>query len=1474
MDTIPTSNIVEIDFSVMGTDSVIADSYVEVKHTDMFSKDRRPRMGGPIDPSMGTFEQNIQCAACHNKKRNCLGHDGHIMLNYPVFNVITFEEMLNWLRIICFKCKYPIVDIKKYKTLDSAAKSIKTQNKVNKACSCKEWHPILKRDKRNKYMILAVFNDNKGPSDSVKIPVYKEQEGRILVEKRIIFPHFAGDILAGISDDVVRHFKRTLDSHPRNFVLNAIKVPPVSVRPDSRNVKSGKASMDDLTAKIIAIVNENNSIEKNDWLEGEISRDLKDKIYRLNDLFVSLIRETTSDNIAKSNQPQKSIILRIKGKGGMVRKVMLGKRVFYAARSTITGCPTIEIDEIGIPIRFARNLQVEEVMTSFNRSRLMEHFNNGVAKWPGATKLVKKYTGKMIDLSTYNENIIFEIGDTLHRDLVDGDVVTINRQPSLKPSNIGAHRVKVIRNESVLTFLINVMACPLYDADFDGDQMNIYIHTSAATRSEVADLSKASNWLVSHSYSDPLIGQVDDSVIGLFILTRSDVRFNKRHMISLFTNCKYFPTFDPNKDEYTGRDAITEALRLTPVTFFRKPSYYQPERQKAGHIQYDPSEISVEIIEGVHKRGVLDKSSIGKGSPGSLHHIIAHEYGTDQAFGRMFDLQQIANNYIHQKGFTVGIMDMLVDAETEKVIQLIESQILKKALLIVDDLNAGKILPPPDKTIEETYEQMILGELKSLDAFADPIFAWVDFEANGLMQLIMSGSKGSPNHIYHMASAIGQIVINGDRPKANLSYMRSSCRYPRYDMHPRARGYVSNSYMRGLTSSEYSYSAQNGRFDIISKALSTSVTGESNRKSIKCMESAIINLLGECEFNGKVIQQIYGDDGLDPRSLIKIRIESIMISNDALNKKYNFAEYIKGDGTIMTPEGSIKISDIFAEEFSRIKSDREEYVKIYQQVEDFTRNETLSDEKQVPVDIDRVIKNHLLSAGIDIYNIDIDVKSLDEKRIAEIAEMVYKVKKFCDGMVYVITNRAKETNNGYIPETYRKAVWMFSVYSRTVLCAKKFLHKMTNDILDSVLSFIRYKYATAAIAYGTTVGIIAAQAFSAPLTQYMLDAHHRAVSGGTSKKVMDEVKDVLAARDTEKMSNPQMYLQVLDEYSSSEAKVREIANNIEMMQLGSFVDNVQVFYEEYGIPVHPQFVNEAKTIIERFAKANPLTKINKDDYRKHVIRFELKRRELIHKNMTVETIAMKLTEDFPDFAIVYTPESASKIVFRIYIRNDYFKKGEIVDKNTILTLWEKTIFPHTIRGVDGIKVANVIGLVKSEVAGDGSVQPVKGKFAIQTEGINFQGVMRIAAIDPTKIYSNSIVDTNKYYGIEATRQMIIYQMRRLGAGGLNFGSLSIYSDIMTSTGKISSIERQGVSSREESNALLRMGYADPMKAIIDAAKNSTKNEIKGLTSSLCVGTVPRDYGTRTTNMFINYQVIKENISQPDEWIDEMGAVKL
>src|SRR6185369_13052202 len=244
MDTIPTSGIVQVEFDAIGTESIIADSYVEVKHSDMFSKDRRPRLGGPIDPSMGTFEQNIQCTACHNKKRNCLGHDGHILLNYPVFNVITFEEMFNWLRIICFKCKFPIVDMKKYKTLESAVKSVKTQNKTNRACSCKEWHPILKRDKHNKYMILAIFNDNKNPT--VKIPIYKETEGRIVVEKRIIFPHFAAEVLFGISNDVVRHFKKTLHSHPRNYVLNAIKVPPVSVRPDSRNVKSGKASMDDL----------------------------------------------------------------------------------------------------------------------------------------------------------------------------------------------------------------------------------------------------------------------------------------------------------------------------------------------------------------------------------------------------------------------------------------------------------------------------------------------------------------------------------------------------------------------------------------------------------------------------------------------------------------------------------------------------------------------------------------------------------------------------------------------------------------------------------------------------------------------------------------------------------------------------------------------------------------------------------------------------------------------------------------------------------------------------------------------------------------------------------------------------------------------------------------------------------------------------------------------------------------------------
>lgn len=1411
------SRITKIRFNISGTEDIRRESFVPVNSFDLM-KGGKPYPGGVYDGHLGTTDHTYNCQTCFNNKKNCLGHDGHLNLNYPIQSPMAFSEMKKWLRLICFKCGNPILDEPEYmqfpksKRLDEASKAARAS--VRNCPTCGTPHPIITKDKEKPLMIIAEERDErKKTKTSFKL-----------------YPHMIWVILDRISDATVINMGKKPESHPRKFILGALKIPPITIRPDIKRIGSGRSSNNDLTTLLQNIIRDNDKIPP--VIPDEIDQKLEANIYALNDLVYAYIRGSHGKKpITGGNMPTHSLALRLRGKQGLHRKHQQGKRVRVVARSTITGDPSLKINQLGMPLKFAKILQVEETVQEYNKKKLMVNYMNGRAKYPGCTKIIKKNTGTEYSIDTIQSNLELEIGDKILRDIETGDYVLFGRQPSLLPSSISAHEVIVAMDPDVLTLRMNVDVCSLYNADFDGDQMNVYVVSSIAGRNEIEQLGEVSNWFIKHSYASPLIGQADDSIIGLFCMTRAKVKLDKYHAMQLFSGSTYIPKFE--KETYTGRDIMSMILEETPVNFTRDPGYYN--KDFAAYIDYDPSEIKVNIERGVHKSGVIDKKSIGKGAVGGLYHIISIEYGPERAIESIYNMQQLAHNYMYMHGFTIGIMDIIVSKDVLKKVHEIGASIMNKAKLITEQLNNGEIVPPVGKTVEEYYEELQIATLRVVDDFIDPIFQSIDTETNNLLQLVLSGSKGTINHVFHIASAIGQIVINGKRPPKKFAYNRTLPHFPRYETDPEAHGFILNSYISGMTSVEAAFNAQNARFDMISKALSTSVTGESNRKSIKNLESILVNNFHMCVKANNIIQLCYGEDGLDTRKIIRVKIPTIMISDDELAKGWKYESK----------------NPIFAEEFQAIVDDRKKYRETFLNLEAINVNELMTDERFVAIDIKRVVGDVIYKFG--------EQKPSE----AEIIEMVHSVRRLCKGIPYTLINEIQENLGTPVPDYIQSATWMLCVLIRAELNSKRTLSKINKEMLDLVINKIRAKQAEAMADYGTAVGIIAAQAFSEPLTQYMLDAHHRTVAGGTSKSVMVSVKEVLGAKPTEKLSAASMTLLLRPEYNT-EAKAQEIANYIETMKFIDFVSIAQIFFEKFGEPIHPKYKDE-KGMIAEFQKNNPLLK-PPSDLIKWCMRFVLNRSKMIYKNMNIMTIIIKLRDLFPDLYIIHSPENSKQAVIRVYIRNVYFK--EQVEQGSIEELRDKML--HTIiRGVSGINMAVVSKLKRNEIKADGSIGPAENVFAIKTVGTNVSDIMKIAPIDLHGIQTDAIEETQNIYGIEAAHQRLVSSIRNLGAGGLNYHHVSIYADEMTFTGRVTSIEKQGLGIREANNVLLRMGFSAPIQTLEEAGINAMEDPVQGLTAPLLKGDAPI-LGTAFNEFHINENMVKSNTTRPDDWLDDLS----
>lgn len=444
-----TSKITGVRFHMSGTEEARQDSSARITSPDLF-RNQTPYPGGVYDAHTGTTDHSYRCQTCYNNKVLCLGHEGHIELNYPVWNPNGVTDGRKWLKLICFTCGHPIIadaDFAKFpksKRLDEASKIARTTNK--KCVHCNTTHPIIKKDATEPLALVAEFYDS----------------NKKLETKEIIYPHKAAEVLSRISDDTVIKMGKHVNSHPKNFVVYAIKVPPVTIRPDVKKMGGGRSTNDDLTTSLQIMIKKSDAMPP--VIPPVIDNKMEKAIFELNNAFYDFVK-------AGGDNAMNSISSRLKGKQGRFRKNQLGKRCHNMARSTIIGSTGIKIDEVGVPLVFARTIQYKETIQEYNKKQLLEYIQNGSKKYPGATKIIKKNSGKSYDVDSIRD-IELENGDEVLRDMLDGDPVNFNRQPSLKISNISTHKAVIIRDPSIKTLVMNVIACTLYNADFNASESN------------------------------------------------------------------------------------------------------------------------------------------------------------------------------------------------------------------------------------------------------------------------------------------------------------------------------------------------------------------------------------------------------------------------------------------------------------------------------------------------------------------------------------------------------------------------------------------------------------------------------------------------------------------------------------------------------------------------------------------------------------------------------------------------------------------------------------------------------------------------------------------------------------------------------------------------------------------------------------------------------------------------------------------
>jgi DNA-directed RNA polymerase II subunit RPB1 len=1415
----------------MNSDDHAKASSCNIISKDLFSNDR-PLDSGLYSLSMGTTSYSYRCKTCQNTRDRCPGHFGSIELKYPVMNPLFRGEVIRWLRRVCHSCGFAIGKISDDGNIRTAA-----VGKVVLCDNCGFEQPTVIKDPKEPLFLLKRF-----PSG----------------EEARLFNDEVEAIFGRVSDETAA--KMGGKYHPSALVLRTIPAIPNNARPDVRKMKSStRSNNNDTTTFIKNIVATNESIP---LLIADEDRGSQENMLNLLEItYSNMIRDpsgtvTASRIVGGNGQALTSIGARLRGKEGRIRGNLEGKRFQHGGRSVISGDNFIDIDEVGIPIQIAKVLQVPEVVRPYNIERLMTFFLNKDTVYPGCSKLVKGDTGATYHIASMKSNIRLEYGDTLYRDLIDGDNVAMNRAPSLLYSAISGHRVRILGNGDTFRLSVNV-ADTLYGGDFDGDAMSVYLPHSLIARNECGTLSNLKRWFISLKDRSPAMGVYHDNSIGISEFTRNKTEVGRFHAMQLLSQVKYdnflhrFKDLDPSQQTFTGREIIS--LLLPEINYSKKATFFKPEY--SGFIDYKKDETHVVIERGVLKSGVLDKKSIGQGVNDSLFHNVFNEYGVDAAMDLLYNIQQVATQFLLARGYTINYDDFAIDKKTLANINNVTASIIHQSNELTKKYRAGLITPPIGMTVEEFYEQEQMNILSPGDEFTEVVMSSLDHEKNNLAKLVSSGTKGKPTNILQISSSIGQMSIKGKRMRKAFDFQRALPYARRFHDEPEAVGFIADSFVTGVSFMSAIAQQQDGRNGITTKALSTGITGYHNRKANKALEAVITDNHRRTVKYNFLLQQLYGDDGVDIRKATYVDFGVLLASNEVFDSMFKLSE-------TMLPANMRNKTMVAAldQMYEMAIFFRSQYRNGYMRIESCNFKDTLMSSQQVlPVNPHKVLDN------VAYYHQDYIKSGVEPLNPIEWRDAITDLKR---RLQYTHLNEICEKANVQLPEHLAKSFTLMNIGIDIGLAYKRVLEaKLDSKLIGIISDRIVSSYKKSLIEYGTSIGMLASECTSESMTQRILDSIHS--SGASKSNFLSRIKEVYGSKNTDQLADPYMDVFIKDEYASDITSMQQIANEIEMMNLKTFVYRAQIFFEAYNGVKHSAYLQEAKTMFKNFEK-HAINQKAPTGLLNWCVRLEFARMTLIEKNMQISTIYRKVLEQYPRLYIVYNDDNSEDIVMRIYFHADQFKRDAAIDQFVVHDFLHSKLLKAVIRGIDGIISASVMKefVPRTVVQEDGSMKVVR-KHIIRTQGTNLTDIIKHRAVDAKKIASNSVLEIQELYGIHAARMKLIQCLREMSGTDINIKHYTLIADTLTYNGYVSNIERGGVQESNPNNSLLGMSYSHPIQCITDAGLNGEESVVHtNVSSSLLMGSTP-NVGSNYNEVVMNERFIAENTYTAADMLDSL-----
>ncbi|KAH6870592.1 hypothetical protein BKA58DRAFT_361531 [Alternaria rosae] len=1425
VDRIP-ARIKHIQFGIYSNQDIVNQAVLEVSDRNVYDLQpaadgtRSLTANGPMDTHMGISSKQGKCGTCGEGLDRCNGHFGHIKLALPAFHVGYLKHIIEVLNCICKDCSRVLLDeVERRRYLRSmrrpdmdtlrkgaVTKKILDDCRKKKTCPyCNALQGTVRKVPGHPLKIIHNRYDafNRSTAKTKKPPAGKVEFDQSFDTAKSANPDLDKHLKKAVDD---MHPLRTLnlfkkispedcellamipeDARPEMLIWEYMPVPPVALRPSV--MQEGGATEDDVTNKIGDIC-QISSIIRAGLARGFPLQILMEQ-WDFLQLQIAMYINSDAPGLKQQGlqKTMRGFSQRLKGKGGRFRQNLSGKRVDFSGRTVIGPDPNLSIDEVAVPQRIAKNLTYPEKATRYNIDKLRRLVKNGSNKYPGANYIISdqgpnKEPNKtsLIGLSRFDTtgekleatSKRLRIGDIVERHIEDGDIVLFNRQPSLHKLSILSHRAKI---RPWRTFRLNECVCNPYNADFDGDEMNLHVPQTEEARTEATELMGVKYNLATPKNGTPIIAAIQDFITAAYLLSNKNNFYDRRtfcQIVNYMFNGE--GAFDPDTGKkhpidipppvvwkpqalWTGKQVFN--LLMKPykgcrvlINLEAACKQFKNTPDQAPDLNENDAYLVIRNSEVMC--GVMDKATVGDGKKDSVFYVMMRDFGPDHAVQGMNRLSKLSARWLSNNGFSLGISDVTPGEKLNKKKQDLVEEAYAKCDKLIKDFKEGKLQRDPGCDEEQTMENRIGGILSGVRQAAGDICFEELSRWNSPLLMAKCGSKGSNINVSQMVASVGQQMIGGARV-ADGFHHRTLPHFPKAARQPASKGFVSNSFFSGLTPSEFIFHAMSGREGLVDTAVKTAETGYMSRRLMKSLEDLSAQYDDTVRnSSGTVVQFQYGDDNLDP------------VDMEGKAKPVHF------DRTF-----SHAVTSTW---------DNSESGLTPQEVKEYTEAKLNTERNKYP--------RFKLDGVTPLEYRDRTDAGIDQKE---------SLRDFLDTVQDYIFKKAQKLETTL---TYLGVVQPDGKKDRkqSAADAEKYgladgIAKISHSALEAFITLCLTKYHRSRVQPGHAVGAIGAQSIGEPGTQMTLKTFHFAgVAGMSITQGVPRIKEIINASSA--ISTPVIACELSNKVSESAARI--VKARVEKTYLRDVISYVEDVWHPNGAYIAMRI--DWDTINQLFVDVSPQ---------------EIAAAINAHKPLkwgkagaNVRISSSIIRVEVPD------PNAAKKRPTKTSRNHkEFFERVQQV----------KALIPDVvIKGYPDCTRA----IIKKE-----SSPNAQGQYECQllVEGYGLRDCMTTPGIEPYNTKSNHVMEVKTVLGIEAARATIVREIGDvMGNMDIDPRHMQLLADVMTFKGEVFGITRFGLQKTRDS-VLQLASFEKTPDHLFEAAARGKTDTIDGVSECIIMG---------------------------------------